>query len=160
MVNQATKVALGVIKAVTNNINAIATDRINQIISQGGKEMERALPKILHVGIEDVNSKQRNMKKASFSSLEVPFLNSSIIGSKKFIFAQVPSQHSKPCFSPSAHQGYFYNIQMNNTKSLLKCFHFSINTPLLEKKVIPSFLSFLIHFFFLGNFFLAEKILQ
>ena len=47
MVNQGNKVAPGVIKAITNNINAIATDMINQIISQGGKEMERALPKIL-----------------------------------------------------------------------------------------------------------------
>lgn len=101
------------------------------------------------------NSKQRKMKKASFSSFEMSFLNSSIIGSKKFIFAQVQSQHSKPCFSPSAHQGYFYNIQMNNTK----CLHFSINIPFLEKKSFPLFYLFLSIFFFLGNFFLAEKIL-
>ena len=42
------------IKAASNNINTIATDRINQIITQGGKEMERVLPKILRGAIEDV----------------------------------------------------------------------------------------------------------
>ena len=54
MVNQAAKVAPGVIKTATNNINNIATDRINQIISQGGKEVERALPKFLQRVTEDV----------------------------------------------------------------------------------------------------------
>ena len=54
MVNQAAKVAPGVIKTATNNINNIATDRINQIISQGGKEVERALPKFLQGVTEDV----------------------------------------------------------------------------------------------------------
>ena len=49
VVNQAAKVA----PCATNNINAIATDRINQIISQGGKELERVLPKTLGA-IEDV----------------------------------------------------------------------------------------------------------
>ena len=53
-VNQATKVATGVIKAAANDINAVATDRINQIISQGGKEVECPLPKILSRAIEDV----------------------------------------------------------------------------------------------------------
>ena len=42
VVNHAAKVAPGVI-----DINTIATDRINQIITQGGKEMEHVLPKIL-----------------------------------------------------------------------------------------------------------------
>ena len=54
MVNQAAKVAPGLIKTATNNINNIATDRINQIISQGGKEVERALPKFLQGVTEDV----------------------------------------------------------------------------------------------------------
>ena len=54
VVNQAAKVALGVIKAATNDMNAIATDKINQVISQGGKEMERVLLKILRGAIEDV----------------------------------------------------------------------------------------------------------
>ena len=52
--NQVTKAAPGVIKATTNYINNIAQERINQIISQGGKEVERALPKILRGSIKDV----------------------------------------------------------------------------------------------------------
>ena len=35
-------------------MNNIAKDRLNQIISQGGKEMDRALPKILRGATEDV----------------------------------------------------------------------------------------------------------
>ena len=42
------------IKAATNDINNIANERINQIILQGGKEVERVLPKILRGAIEDV----------------------------------------------------------------------------------------------------------
>ena len=42
------------IKAATNDSNDIAKDRINQIIAQGGKEVERVLPKILRGAIEDV----------------------------------------------------------------------------------------------------------
>ena len=53
-VNQVAKVAPGVITAATNDINEIAKDRINQIISQGGKEVERVLRKILRGTIEDV----------------------------------------------------------------------------------------------------------
>ena len=54
MVNQDAKVAPGVVEAATNDINAIATDRISQVISLGGKEMERVLSKILRGAIEDV----------------------------------------------------------------------------------------------------------
>ena len=54
IVNQAAKVAPDVIKAATNDINEIAKDRINQIMSQHGKEVERILPKILRGAIEDV----------------------------------------------------------------------------------------------------------
>ena len=53
-VNQATKVAPGVVKVATNDINKIAEQRINQIISEGGREMERVLPKILRGAIKDV----------------------------------------------------------------------------------------------------------
>ena len=53
-VNQAVKVVPGVIKAATNDVNEIAKDRINQIISQGVKEVERVLSKILRGAIEDV----------------------------------------------------------------------------------------------------------
>ena len=45
IVNQAAKVAPGVIKASTNDINNIAKQRINQVISQGTKEMEQYFPK-------------------------------------------------------------------------------------------------------------------
>ena len=53
-VNQAAKVAPGVIKATTNDINNLAEQRINQVISKGGAEVERVLPKILRGAIEDV----------------------------------------------------------------------------------------------------------
>ena len=53
-VNQAAKVAPGIIKGATNGINNIAKQRIDQIISQGGKEIERVLPKVLRGAIEDV----------------------------------------------------------------------------------------------------------
>ena len=53
-VNQAAKVAPGVVKVATNDINKIAEQRINQIISEGGREMERVLPKILRGAIKDV----------------------------------------------------------------------------------------------------------
>ena len=42
------------IKAAANDVNAVATDRINQITTQGVKEMERVLPKMLRGTIEDV----------------------------------------------------------------------------------------------------------
>ena len=42
------------IKAATNDSNDIAKDRINQVIAQGGKEVQRVLPKILRGAIEDV----------------------------------------------------------------------------------------------------------
>ena len=52
-VNQAAKVDPGVIKAA-KDINKIAEQRINQIISKGGAEVERVLPKILNGAIEDI----------------------------------------------------------------------------------------------------------
>ena len=54
MIFLAAKVALGIIKTATNDINSITEQRINQIISQGGKEVERVVPKILRGAIEDV----------------------------------------------------------------------------------------------------------
>ena len=53
-VNQAAKVAPGVIKNAVNEINNISKERVNQIITQRGKETERVLPKILKSAIEDV----------------------------------------------------------------------------------------------------------
>ena len=53
-VNEAAEVAPGVIKSAANGINNIAKQRINQIIWQGRKEIERDLPKVLRGAIEDV----------------------------------------------------------------------------------------------------------
>ena len=53
-VNQAAKVVPGAIKNAGNKISNIAKERINQIITQGGKEVEPVLPKILRGAIEDV----------------------------------------------------------------------------------------------------------
>ena len=53
-VNQAAKVAPDIIKGVTNDINNITKQRIDQIISQGRKKIERILPKVLRGAIEDV----------------------------------------------------------------------------------------------------------
>ena len=53
-VNQAAKVAPGIIKGATNDINNIAKQRIDQIISQGRKEIERVHCKVLRGVIEDV----------------------------------------------------------------------------------------------------------
>lgn len=54
VVNQAAKVAPGVIKGALDNAAGVAKQRIDQIISQGGKEMEHVLPKVLRGAIEDV----------------------------------------------------------------------------------------------------------
>ena len=53
-VYQLGKVAPGVIKSVSSEIDKIAQQRINQIIRQAGQEIERILPKILCGAIEDV----------------------------------------------------------------------------------------------------------
>ena len=53
-VNQAAKVAPGVVKTATNDINNIAEQRIKQIISEGGAKVERVLLKIFRGAIEDV----------------------------------------------------------------------------------------------------------
>ena len=53
-VNEATKAAPGVIKAATNDIKNIAEKKTNQIISEGGKQSECVLPKILRGTTEDV----------------------------------------------------------------------------------------------------------
>ena len=53
-VNQAAKVAPSVIKNASNEINIVAKQRINRIITQGEKEVQRVLPKILRRATEDV----------------------------------------------------------------------------------------------------------
>ena len=54
VVNQLGKIAPGAIKHASSQINNIAQQHINQAISQGGKEIERVLPKILRGAIEDI----------------------------------------------------------------------------------------------------------
>ena len=53
-VNQAAKVAPSVIKNARNEINNIAKQRIDQIISQDGNKIERVFPKVLRGAIESV----------------------------------------------------------------------------------------------------------
>ena len=55
VVNQLAKVALGVIRRANNDIKNIAKQRIDQIISQGGKE-RCVLSKVLRGATEDVYS--------------------------------------------------------------------------------------------------------
>ena len=54
IVNQLGKIAPGIIKDASSQINDIAQQHINQAITDGGKELERVLPKILRGAIEDI----------------------------------------------------------------------------------------------------------
>ena len=54
-VNQVGKFAPGLIKNAISEINNISQQRINQIISQRGKEIEKVLPNIFRGAIEDVH---------------------------------------------------------------------------------------------------------
>lgn len=53
-VNHLGKVALDIIRNASSEINNVAQQIINKIISQGGKEIERVLLNILRGAIEDV----------------------------------------------------------------------------------------------------------
>ena len=53
-VNHLGKVAPDIIRNASSEINNVAQQIINQIISQGGKEIERVLPNILRGATEDV----------------------------------------------------------------------------------------------------------
>ena len=53
-VNQVGKIAPGLIKNASSQIKNISQQQINQIIRQGGQEIERILSKIQIVAIEDV----------------------------------------------------------------------------------------------------------
>ena len=53
-INQVGKIAPDIIKNASNQINNVAQQRINQITSQGGKEMERVLLKFFRGAIESV----------------------------------------------------------------------------------------------------------
>ena len=78
-VNQAAKVVPGVIKNASNEINNIAKQRIDQIISQGEKKIERVLPKVLRGAIEDVYQTPfrllRNFEKQQLNKLKRKILS-------------------------------------------------------------------------------------
>ena len=67
------------IKNAGNKINNIAKERINQIITQGEKEVDRVLPKILRSAIEDVYQTRfrmlGNFGKQQFNKLKRNILN-------------------------------------------------------------------------------------
>ena len=79
IVNQAAKVAPGVIRGATNYINSIAKQRIDQISSQGGKEIEHVLPKVLTGAIEYVYQTPsrllRNFGVQQLNKLKITILN-------------------------------------------------------------------------------------
>ena len=54
MVNQVAKIAPGIINKATADINKLAKQRIDQVIRQGGVEVERVAPKIIRGAIEEV----------------------------------------------------------------------------------------------------------
>ena len=54
VVNQAGKIAPGIINKATSDINKIAKERIDQVIKTGGAEVERIAPKTIKGAIEDV----------------------------------------------------------------------------------------------------------
>ena len=53
-VNRVGKIALEIIKNASSEINNIAWQRINQVISHGVKEIQRVLPNILCSAIDNV----------------------------------------------------------------------------------------------------------
>ena len=54
VVNQAGKIAPGIISKATSDITKIAQERIDQAIRTGGAEVERIAPKIIRGAIEEV----------------------------------------------------------------------------------------------------------
>ena len=58
--NQLGKIAHGVIKDVSSQINDIAQQRINQAIIDGAKELEKIVPKILRGAIKDHSDTKRH----------------------------------------------------------------------------------------------------
>ena len=54
VVNQAGKITPDIINKATSNIDKIAKDRIDQVIRNGGAEVERIAPKIIRGAIKEV----------------------------------------------------------------------------------------------------------
>ena len=82
-VNQAAKVVPRVIKNAGNKINNIAKERINQIITQGGKEVKPVLPKILRGATEDAYQTPfrmlANFGKQQLNKLKRKILNQNLL---------------------------------------------------------------------------------
>ena len=73
-VNQAAKVSPRIIKAATNNINNITKQRLNQLISQIAKKVDRVLAKVLRGAIKDIYQTSfrllGNFAKSQFNKLK------------------------------------------------------------------------------------------
>ena len=78
-VNQVGKIAPGVIKQATGEIDKIAQNKINQVIQSGEAEVERMLPKIIRGVIEDVYKTRfrmlGNFGKQKFNRIEKKVLH-------------------------------------------------------------------------------------
>ena len=61
--NQLGKIAPNIIKNASSEIKNIAEQRINQAISQRGKELERVVPNILRRAIEVAKYSQRSYRR-------------------------------------------------------------------------------------------------
>ena len=77
-VNQAAYHAPKHIKKATDELHSITKQRIDQFISQGGKEVERILPKIICGAIEDIYQTPfrllRNFGKEHFTKIKRQFI--------------------------------------------------------------------------------------
>ena len=86
--NQAVEVAPGLIKGATNDINNIAKGRIDQIISQVGKEIVRVLHKILRGAKEDVYQTPFRLLR-NFGKQQLNKLNRKILHENTCIFLKL-----------------------------------------------------------------------
>ena len=77
-VTQAAKVTPKIIKAAMNDVDKITEQRINQIISQSGKELEQVVPKLLCGTIESVYQTPfiilGNLGKKTFNNIKCKIL--------------------------------------------------------------------------------------
>ena len=73
VVNQAEKIAPGIINKATSDINKISKERIDQAIRTGGAEIERVPPKIIRGAIEVYKTSFRplgNLGKKQFQKIK------------------------------------------------------------------------------------------
>ena len=102
-VNQAEKLALGVIKSSSNEINNVAQKKINQIIAQGEKDMERVFPKTLREGIEDVYQIPLRLLR-NFGKQQLNKLKKKILDQILFVYLL------QLCLQRSNNKSFFYTI--------------------------------------------------